>query len=157
MNKKILFAALCSTVGVAEAQTIGRSSINAIGSSSTKGSMSINQSVGQPSIVTVGNSDNIHLRQGFQQPIYFIVENNDLNVSVFPNPTNANFFFEIMETDLENVNYVIYDANGKIVQESITSSLLKNEVNLSNENAGMYFLKISSENRNSTFKVNLIK
>lgn len=72
---------------------------------------------------------------------------NQLFVTVFPNPTNGDFFVEIKNNDAAFLS--IYDINGRVIfQENI-----KNEQAISTENfvKGVYILKINTKN-GSVFK-----
>ena len=134
-------------------QTIGRSCIGVMGSSHSNEGLSITQTVGQASNTKSENNENLYLRQGFQQPIYIIEESNELNVSVFPNPTNGVFYVQINDVNIQEAFLTIQDQNGKILYEDKTSSNEKKQINLNNYSMGMYFLKIENNKKISTFMV----
>jgi hypothetical protein len=89
---KILFFLLLSVVSIKDSfsQQIVRSTIVSIGSSMGNGTITVQQTAGQPSATTfVKNENGSALRQGFHQPYYYEIERNDLNASIFPNPNNV--------------------------------------------------------------------
>jgi hypothetical protein len=77
-------------------------------------------------------------------------ETNELknSIMIYPNPTN-----EIINISLENkcdsFSTQLFDVNGRLIQESKN----KNEINLYDEQKGIYFLKIQSGKVTSTFKI----
>jgi hypothetical protein len=89
---KILFFLLLFIVSIKGfySQEIIRSTIGSIGSSMGNGTITVQQTAGQPSATTfVKNENGFALRQGFHQPYYYEIERNDLNASIFPNPNNV--------------------------------------------------------------------
>lgn len=54
--------------------------------------------------------------------------NNGYTVSVFPNPTNATLSFDLPEN--KNLEYIIYDVNGRIIKQAIMNDKLLNVKNL---------------------------
>jgi hypothetical protein len=90
--KTSFFLFACFFFQIVYSQTITRSSIGTFGSTTNNEGITIQQSVGQPSLVNNEiNEEGTGLRQGFQQPIYFEVESNELNATLFPNPNNGQF------------------------------------------------------------------
>ena len=138
-------------------QTITRSSIGSFGSSVSNDGITIQQTLGQPSLVTNEiNEEGTGLRQGFQQPIYFEVESNELNASLFPNPNNGQFSFQAELEENVSYSYELYDQNGKILERNTAFGNTIVPVSILNPSAGMYHLKLSSGNKKSAFKVNII-
>lgn len=73
------------------------------------------------------------------------------SVSVYPNPTTG--IFTISNSNGKVVNYSVTTIEGKIIKQlSNVSSTIIN-VDLSNENNGIYFLSVNGENTNSVFKI----
>lgn len=139
------------------AQQISRSSISSSGMTEMKGGIIIQQSVGQPALVNHVNVDGTGLRQGFQQPIYFIEEQNELNVRLYPNPNQGEFSF-IVEEDTEiKLQYQLFDQQGKLIFQGKTDSNLLTPISIQQPTPGMYHLKISDGTNNSSFKVNVIQ
>jgi hypothetical protein len=77
-------------------QQIVRSTIGSIGSSMGNGTVTVQQTAGQPSATSfVKNENGSALRQGFHQPYYYEIERNDLNATIYPNPNNGQFSFQV--------------------------------------------------------------
>jgi uncharacterized repeat protein (TIGR03803 family) len=75
-------------------------------------------------------------------------ESSHLFTSVYPNPTNGEFFIEAAG----RVNIIIYDALGKVIlKKSLVEG--KNSVNLTGEPRGMYFIALSYGGRTETLKL----
>lgn len=73
------------------------------------------------------------------------------SISVYPNPTTG--IFTISNTNSEVVNYSVTTIEGKVVKQmnNVSSNVIN--VDLSNENNGIYFLSVNGENTNSVFKI----
>ena len=76
-------------------------------------------------------------------------EFNTITVNVFPNPT-ANIVN--VETTEPLAGYIIYDALGRMVRESVFGN--SNQINLETASNGVYFIKVTTQNGNvGTVKV----
>ncbi len=157
--KNVSCLILCLIItSVFYSQTITRSSIGSFGSSVSNDGITIQQTLGQPSIVTNEiNEEGTGLRQGFQQPISFIEEQNELNVRLYPNPNLGEFSF-IVEEDTEiKLQYQLFDQQGKLIFQGKTDSNLLTPISIQQPSPGMYHLKVSDGTNNSSFKVNVIQ
>lgn len=69
-------------------------------------------------------------------------------ISVYPNPTHGIVNIDLNITEASNANVVIYDANGKVVYSNSSVTPLNHnlQVDLNNETAGMYFIKVVTNN-----------
>ncbi len=82
-----------------------------------------------------------------------ISENSANNlISVYPNPTRGVVNIDLNITEASNSNVVIYDANGKVVYNNSSVTPLNHnlQVDLSNEAAGMYFIKVVTNNSSTS-------
>jgi hypothetical protein len=121
------------------------------------GTLTIQQTAGQPSATTfVKNEDGSALRQGFHQPYYYEIERNDLNATIFPNPNNGQFSFQVDLLENESYDYLILDQAGKEVMKNSGSGNQLNEVSFEQPATGLYHLQISSGKRISSFKISVI-
>jgi hypothetical protein len=152
-----LFILSCFCLSNLNAQTIIRSSIGSIGSSGQNGTMFIQQTAGQASLVGNQKTENIGLRQGFIQPIQFVEEQNELNVLLYPNPNQGEFSFIVNENSEEPIHYLLFDQKGKMLLERETLPNLSTPISIENPAPGMYHLKVTSGQRFSSFKVNVIQ
>lgn len=74
---------------------------------------------------------------------------NNLNVNVYPNPTTN---IVNIETEENLFNYVVYDINGREIQNGMFGN--NNQVNLQNANSGVYFIKVTTvQGSGATVKV----
>src|SRR5690625_2405847 len=71
-------------------------------------------------------------------------------VSLYPNPADNKIFIEL-ETS-ESVEIEIFDLNGRKVKEGKTTAF-SNEIDISDLNSGVYFVKINSEGKTKTKKL----
>jgi hypothetical protein len=138
-------------------QQIVRSTIGSIGSSMGNGTITVQQTAGQPSATTfVKNNDGSALRQGFHQPYYFEIERNDLNATIYPNPNNGQFSFQVAVEDNVAFDYQLVDQQGRSVLKNSGSGNNLIEVNIEQPATGLYHLQISSGKRISSFKISVI-
>ncbi len=75
-------------------------------------------------------------------------ENNLTELTIFPNPVAERLGIESSEKDFESIT--ITDVNGRIVISILDPD--SNEIDVSNLNTGIYFLKIASSEGNTTRK-----
>lgn len=138
-------------------QQIARSTIGSIGSSMGNGTITIQQTAGQPSATSfVKNENGSALRQGFHQPYYYEIERNDLNATIYPNPNNGLFSFQVDLSENEPYNYVVLDQAGKEVLKNSATGNQLTEVSIEQPATGLYHLQITSGKRISSFKISVI-
>lgn len=137
-------------------QTLTRSVIGSFGNSSSIEGITLQQSVGQPALVNNENFEGTGLRQGFQQPIYFIEEQNDLNVTLYPNPNQGEFSFIVSESSEIKLQFQLFDQQGKLIFQGKTDANVLTPISIQNPTPGMYHLKVNSDTKVSSFKVNVI-
>lgn len=155
--KTLLYCFFFILVGNTFSQQIVRSTIGSIGSTMSNGTVTIQQTAGQPSATTfVKNEDGSALRQGFHQPYYYEIERNDLNATIFPNPNNGQFSFQVDLLENESYDYIILDQAGKEVFKNSGSGNQLTEVSIEQPATGLYHLQISSGKRISSFKISVI-
>jgi hypothetical protein len=127
------------------------------GDSSGSGGSS-SYTIGQVFFNTI-ESDNGSLFQGVQQPFEFQTLSTpalltvQLTAVTYPNPTTDFVLLKILDTALENLQYTLFDLNGKtIVSKKINSFSTK--ITMKNFAIGMYLLKITKNNQPlKTFKI----
>ncbi|MFV8331739.1 T9SS type A sorting domain-containing protein [Flavobacterium sp. XS1P32] len=105
----------------------------------------------------VGSNGSIN--QGAQQPVeIFALGTTDfpeisLTMSVYPNPTTALVILSIANYNSENINYQLFDLNGRVIQ---SNKILQKEtqISLQNLSKAIYFLTVSDNNKSlKTFKI----
>ncbi len=74
---------------------------------------------------------------------------------VYPNPTNG--LLNIQFSDyLSNIKIELYDISGKLIKQQLTNSLESNNIeilNVDNVVNGSYLLRISTNNRQETYRI----
>ncbi len=83
-----------------------------------------------------------------------VLEANSLNevlnlenfMSVYPNPSHGKINLRLAATQVEQVNVMVFDMLGKLVQQSLLqgNNLQANELDLSDQPKGFYLLKVES-------------
>ncbi|MCD6354668.1 MAG: T9SS type A sorting domain-containing protein [Prolixibacteraceae bacterium] len=76
----------------------------------------------------------------------------DLNIRIYPNPTQGALKIEIPELGDENARLVIYNNQGKLIIDKKVSKLVTG-INLSKYPSGMYILKILIGQNSSEWKI----
>lgn len=133
--------------GSASLLSFSQTNTVASGNDATGSGGSASYTVGQIDYINnSGSNGNVH--QGVQQPFEFfkaeagINENNLLDVSLYPNPTNESVTIEI-PTLLNDLTYHLYDMTGKLITTGdITDN--KTLMNMSNYSSGEYHFTILS-------------
>ena len=99
------------------------------------------------------------ISQGVQQAFEIVtLSANDipqiqLTASVYPNPTVQNVTLSIKEYDVSNLQYVLFDLQGKVI---IIGKITGNEtqIKMTDLASSQYFLKITQSNQElKTFKI----
>jgi len=134
-------------------------SVNTTGGNAFGSSGSANYSVGQVTCQThTGTSGSV--AEGVQQPYEISVitglkkaKGIKLSVSAYPNPTTNYLILEVKDFELLNLNYQLYDMNGKLLQsERIAGNQIS--IVMSNLVPATYFVKVIQNNKEEkTFKV----
>ena len=157
---KIALILFCSIVlkNYNFSQQIVRSTIGSIGSSMANGTVTVQQTAGQPSATTFSKNENgSAIRQGVHQPYYYIIERNDLNATIYPNPNNGEFMFQVAIDESITFEYKLLDQQGRTVIQNIGNGNHLIEVKIDQPATGMYHLRIESGENTSSFKINVIQ
>jgi len=80
-------------------------------------------------------------------------EDIQLEMLVYPNPTNGELLLKIPDNNLENLTYQLFDVNGRnLISQSIHQ--IETAVSLKNFNTGVYFLAVLVQNKKiKNFKI----
>ena len=131
-------------------QEIKRSSINALGNSTSTNNIGLSQSAGQAGVTPTATSNSITLRQGFQQPLILVSEDQtrEIQITVFPNPNDGQFSFLTNLDGQEQFSYQLSDAAGRIIRKDKGTGGQRIEVQLeSSLQSGSYTLYITTEKK----------
>tara|TARA_B110000261_G_scaffold146371_1_gene170514 strand:+ start:91 stop:567 length:477 start_codon:yes stop_codon:yes gene_type:complete len=127
------------------------------GDSSGSGGSS-SYTIGQVFFNTI-ESDNGSLVQGVQQPFEFQTLSTpalltvQLTAVTYPNPTTDFVLLKILDTALENLQYTLFDLNGKTIDSKKINSF-STKITMKNFATGMYLLKLTKNNQPlKTFKI----
>lgn len=157
-HKKIKLSAVLLLVlgltGLQAQEAIPAAGDNALGSGG-----SVSYSVGQV-VYTTHTGTSGSAAQGVQQPFEISVvtgieEAKDINLvcSAFPNPATDNVKLKAENYETENLTYQLYDIRGNLLENK---KIEGNETSIviSNLVLGIYFLKVSNNNKEvKTFKI----
>lgn len=141
------------------AQTL-HENMNSSGGNLSGSGGSASQSVGQV-FYTIASGTNGSANQGIQQPyeISIITETKEatginLTMSAYPNPTTGLLKLRIDDLRFDNLNYQLYDANGKLLETRKISDT-ETDIDLSFREPAVYFLKVLRKSESiKTFKIN---
>lgn len=75
-----------------------------------------------------------------------IEEQNEASFQLYPNPNNGNFV--VVNPNMIDGNLTVYDALGQVVSSQATKGQSAISMNLQNKQAGIYFVKIDSDQLN---------
>ena len=131
--------------------------ISSQGDSYSNASGSVDFTIGEVVIAT-GTDGNNDLTQGFHQTNWNFVgledHNPDIELSVYPNPIDNKLNIET--NAFENMNYIMYDAAGRIVMENQLTDV-KTQVQSGHLLPASYTLVIQGENKENIKTFKLVK
>ncbi len=107
---------------------------------------SVSYSIGQP-FFRIDSANGIKVHPGVQQPYEISIvtgvelEPIQLNLSVFPNPTNGRFTLRVDYEDLRGFNYQLTDLHGRVIIQDIVRDP-ETTINLEGMAKATYFLTV---------------
>lgn len=150
----ILFITMISITSSYSQESIVIAGGNATG---TGGSSSY--SIGQVAYTTLPGSDG-SISQGVQQPYEINTLGNDeftginLLMTAYPNPTVDVLNLVVVNDELDNLSYNLYDMTGKIISKNSKITTSETSVSMHELNQGIYFLAVNKNNKTiKTFKI----
>lgn len=142
---------LCSAISVANAQSIGPSTLNASGGSATAGGNTYEWSVGEMTLVSTATSASVIVTQGVLQPVQSTngvgtIDNTMYQyMDVYPVPTSSMLYLQPHFTGGGTLQYSLLDVTGKtIVKEEVTlhTGKEKQSIDLNRLAAANYMLVV---------------
>lgn len=138
----LLACLLFFTQGLCAQETIPAS-----GGESTGTTGSVSYTVGQIFYTTHGA-----IAQGAQQAYEFQTLSNpelttvSLAVSTFPNPTSDDIVLKISDSPLKNLEYFLFDLNGKLIAKGQISKT-ETPIKMQQASIGIYHLKVTQKQK----------
>jgi hypothetical protein len=151
-HKKLkLSAVLLLGLGLTGLQA--QESVNATGGNASGSGGTASYTVGQV-VYTTSTGSTFSVAQGVQQPYEISVSTGieeakgiNLLVSAYPNPTTDFLTLEVKDFELSNLNFQLYDMQGKLLQsKKITGN--QTNIEMSNLAPATYFVKVYAVGRN---------
>jgi hypothetical protein len=158
MKKNILITSFFSMITIAVS---AQSNVLTSGGDISNGNGSVSYSIGQIDYSSIENN-NGSVYQGVQQPFEIFTVNvlneefNSIEISTFPNPTNQYLNIKIDEYLNEQLNYQLYDFNGKLLEDKRIESNLTT-LTMDSYSQATYFLKIINKKGESLKSFKIIK
>lgn len=81
----------------------------------------------------------------------------DFHISVHPNPTAGRYTAEVNQSEEDNIGIQVLDATGRIVEQYVTDERLAQYQHSGILDAGVYYVTISSNGKQKTIKVIVLK
>ena len=140
-------------------QVFAQSSVNTAGGDGSGNGGSVSFSIGQP-IYQTRSGSNGSAAEGVQQPYEISVlsvsegvAGINLLVQAYPNPTTDYLTIDILDFEISNLTYQLYDIQGKLIQnEQIISS--QTNVVMRNLVPATYIIKVIQKNKElKSFKI----
>ena len=85
-----------------------------------------------------------------------IIDRNTSFLDIFPNPNNGNFMVQFESSDIGQITIELYGLLGQKIYSELVNNfngLYKHELNLSNNSAGIYYLKVKTDKANYIKKI----
>lgn len=153
MLSVLLLLSLLGASFTGRSQTLDRFVIGVAGGTSSSGNTQLEYTVGEVAITTLETGTFI-LNQGFHQsnpPFNTSVEDVipiSLSYKLYPNPTQGNIRLELEAAKMVDIKIRVYDAQGRITsvteQRFSRQKIINTELDLSQQAAGLYFIRIIS-------------
>ncbi len=150
MNKKTIISILLSVLTciafAQEATLSGGGDASGTGGSS---SFSVGQTAYSTNTGTSGNSSAEGVQQPYEISVITAIENTDdivVSFSVYPNPTSNNLVLNTGEYNLENLNFGLYDIQGKLLRKNeIVNS--ETQIEMQEYPAAVYLLSVFDDKK----------
>lgn len=151
-----LCAVLLVALGLSDVQA--QESINTAGGNAIGNGGSASYSVGQMVYTTnTGSTGSVAqgVQQAFEISLLSVTEIEGINISLsaYPNPTTAGLTLEILDSELPDLNYQVFDLQGRLLQsQKITRS--RTHIELGHLATATYLVKVNQGNKEvKTFQI----
>ena len=121
---------------------------------------SVSWTIGECIPETFANSSN-KLTQGFQQGVYEIntvadFTENGVSINLFPNPATDFVNLEILQKDIKDYSFQLFDSNGKCLKNGKITAV-KSQIELAGFSNNTYILNVSASNQKILKSFKIIK
>ncbi|MGK7389676.1 MAG: T9SS type A sorting domain-containing protein [Candidatus Cyclobacteriaceae bacterium M2_1C_046] len=156
-NPRSMLMALAIVLGMVfqiNAQSIERQSISSYGSSSKVGTVTIQQTVGQPYSTVSYSDQQVTISPGFQQSkfLFTVIQDDrmgkNLQLEIYPNPVVSNLSLLIPE-ELNGATVQITDVAGKVYLNENISGVGEYNISCHNWPKGLYLISLTDSEKNS--------
>jgi hypothetical protein len=139
-----------------QAQSLERKVI-ASGGASITSPLQVDYTIGEMAVETATVSNSIILTQGFQQPYYVIIPNNNIfpYLVIYPNPAAGNALARFVLAAPAKMTISIYDATGKLMiseQVNYTNGEMQYIIRSRQWAQGSYFIRFALQDGSSVGK-----
>jgi hypothetical protein len=151
----LLVAALL-LLSINYAQTVSPQSVNSVGVKMTQSNGSVSFTLGELRVLSTTDSDGNSLGEGFANSATSSTtvtaiktpSIDELNVSIYPNPSSELVFIEILDTKLEWVYVKIIDQTGRLILSEQYQGI-RNKIGINTQDLpqGIYILNLSDNNQ----------
>ncbi len=148
-----LLCLICFLSSVLKAQEV----ITTSGGYGSSASAKVTWTIGEPVTETVTGTNSI-LTQGFNQGDLILTiikdpELSGLSIKVYPNPATDNLKVSVYDSELDYLDYILFDIKGQIIQKNKLNGV-QSDIPMGNLAPSTYFLKIYKNNTEITiFKI----
>lgn len=154
MNRffKIVLLQLLVISHLTTGQTIVRSSLSCLGSTTTDNGLILLQTMGQPSGTDVLRMGGVELRQGFQQPV---VSKNPpgshkpVDFTLSPNPATDKTLLSFTQ-EISGCSISVRDINGSVLFKCVEQTLFEKWLDLTGIMPGIYIVTAICKNGHSS-------
>jgi hypothetical protein len=138
------------------AQSLERKVI-ASGGASVTSPLQVDYTIGEMAVETAKISNTIILTQGFQQPYYVVIPNNNIfpYLIIYPNPAAGNALARFVLAAPAKMTISIYDATGQLMsseQVNYTNGEMQYIIKSTGWSQGTYFIRFALQDGSSVGK-----
>ena len=152
MKIKINLICFCLLVNlsITFSQSITQDVVSSGGETYNQINGSVQLNLGETIIETYFQTNSAEVYSGFEQGSYsiLVIEENkiiaDLEMGLYPNPSNGEFFLRLDRDDLFDFKFQINDQLGKIILFENSLKEKETEFNLSSYDRGIYYLIVNN-------------
>ena len=155
--KRFIFVFMTALFALSSGAQVKQEVIASAGGYNVASNISISWTLGE-TIIPTFTSPNLILTHGFQQQIIItaVEENleNQVKISVFPNPASDNVIIAFEEPVEGEVKIFMLNSLGKLVKtDFIEPAMVEKQINLQDLPAGVYYFRLVKGNLSNVYKV----